>query len=203
MAKLPAGILGRVSGKVGDVVGAAWKGIPYVRQYVIPGNPNTASQQAERSLFANIVSLAQAALGPVIQPFWDPFLRQISGWASFIGVQRGLVTVVDDFSSVQIARGTLEGAVITTCVYGSPSVDFIFPTTVLGNGSATDDACCFVYDRVNKVGFFDSSQTRSVGAASVVVGAGRTPANMDAWLFFVDDKADPTKVSYSDYSAVS
>jgi len=203
MAKTPAGILGRISGKVGDVVGASWKGIPYIRQYVVPGNPNTAAQQAERSLFANIIPLAQALLGPVLQPFWDPFIRQNSGWAAFVGLARGLVTVVDDFTSVLIARGTLEGAVITTAVYGTPSVDFIWPTAVLGNGSATDDACCFVYDRVNKVGFFDSSQTRSVGAASVTVGAGRVAANMDAWLFFVDDKADPTMISYSDYSAVS
>jgi len=202
MAKLPAGILGRVSGKVGDVVGAAWKGIPYIRQYVIPGNPNTAAQQAERGLFANIVGLAQAALGPVIQPFWDPFLRQISGWAQFIGVQRGLVTVVDDFTSVLITKGTLEGAVISGCAYGTPTVDFIWPTTVLGNGSATDDVGLFVYDRVNKVGFFDQSQVRSAGAGVVTVGAGRVAANMDAWMFFVDDKAAPTKVSYSDYSAV-
>jgi len=203
MAKIPAGILGRVSGKVGDVVGAAWKGIPYIRQYVIPGNPNTVAQQAERALFANIVSLAQAALGPILQPYWDPFIRQNSGWARFIGVNRGLVSVVDDFSSVLISRGTLEGAVIISASLGGTDVPILWSATVLGNGSPGDMAGGFVYDRVNKVGFFNGAGTRADTAMDVAVGAGRVAANLDAWLFFADDAADPTKVSFSDYSVVS
>lgn len=203
MGKIRSGILGPVSGKIGEVVGASWKGVNYLRSYVIPGNPNTASQQAERALFANIVSLAHALLGPVLQVYWDPFLRKISGWSHFIGVSRGLVTTVDDFSAVQICQGTLEGDLITSCAYGSPSVDITFAGVVHGNGAPTDAACLFVYDRVNKVGFFDNSATRSLTAATCTVGAGRVAANMDAWLFFADDATSPTKVSYSDYSVVS
>jgi len=203
MAKLRAGILGPVSGKVGDIVGASWKGINYIRQYVIPGNPNTALQQTERGLFAEIVGLASACLGPILQPFCDPFLRANSAWADFIGRARDLMAASGDFSPVQLTRGTLEGTLIGACVYGTPTVDFTWSDTVLGNGSATDDVGLFVYDRVNKVGFFDHSQTRTDGAGMVTVGAGRTAAEMDAWLFLVDDKTDPTKISYTDYSVVS
>jgi len=203
MGKIRQGILGPVSGKIGQIVGASWKGIDYIRAYVVPGNPNTVAQQAERALFANIVGLAHAALGPVLQVYWDPFLRKISGWSHFIGVSRGLVTVVDDFSAVQITQGTLEGDIISDCVYGTPTVDFLWSGTIHGNGSAGDAACAFVYDRVNKVGFFDASQIRSATACAVTVGAGRVAANMDGWLFFADSPTSPTKVSFSDYSVVS
>ena len=203
MARIPAGILGRVSGKVGDVVGATWKGIPYIRQYVIPANPNTALQQTERSLFADLVSLAKAALGPVLQPFWDPFLKSNSGWAHFIGINRLLYSTADDYSTVHMAEGQLEGSLMTSCMYGAGSVDCLFSTGVLGNGDANDDACFFVYDEEHKVGFFSASTKRSSGACSVPVGTGRTAAKLNAWLFFVDDKNNPTMVSYSDHSDVS
>lgn len=203
MAKVPTGILGHFSGKVGNVVGASWKGIRYIREYVIPANPDTDAQKAERALFADLVHLAKAALGPVLQVFWDPFLRSNSGWAEFIGVNRDLYLTPDDFSPCQLARGTLEGAVIATAVYSGPTVIFTWDGTVLGNGSDGDFACCFVYDEANKVGFFASNATRVTETQSVTVGTGRVAANLNAWLFFADSSTVPTNVSFSDHSDVS
>jgi hypothetical protein len=203
MAKVSAGILGPFSGKVGSVVGASWKGTRYVRQYVIPANPDTDAQKAERGLFADLVALASALLGGVLQVFWDPFLRNNSGWAHFIGVNRKLYTTPDDYSPVQIARGTLEGTVIAAAVYTSPNVAISWSGTVLGNGAAGDAACVFIYDEVNKVGFFQSTDVRSDQAAIVNVGAGRTASNLNAWLFFADDPSVPTKISYSDHAQVT
>jgi hypothetical protein len=203
MAKIPAGILGRVSGKVGDVVGASWKGIAYIRQFVIPANPNTVDQQAERTLFADLVAMAKTLLGNVLQVYWDPFLKKNSGWAHFIGINRKLYTTSGDYSTVHISEGILEGSVMTGAVYAAGDVAITFSTTAVGNGSATDVACLYVYDKVNKVGFFDDSSARSGGTAGVTVGVGRTAANLCAYLFFVDSNSDPTMVSYSDYHAVS
>lgn len=39
------------------LVAATWKGVPYMRRYVVPANPNTAGQQAQR----NAMSAAVAA----------------------------------------------------------------------------------------------------------------------------------------------
>jgi hypothetical protein len=203
MAKTPAGVLGPFSGKVGNVVGASWKGIKYIRQYVVPANPDTDAQKAERGLFADLVHLAKAALGPVLQVFWDPFLRGISGWAEFIGVNRDLYEATDDYSPVLMARGTLEGAVIATAIYSTTVAIITWDGTVLGNGSADDVACVFVYDEEHKVGFFSTNATRSTESLSVSVGTGRTAAKLNAWLFFADSATAPTQVSYSDHEVCS
>lgn len=203
MAKVPSGVLGPFSGKVGNVVGASWKGIKYIRQYVVPANPDTDAQKAERALFADLVHLAKAALGPVLQVFWDPFLRAISGWAEFIGVNRDLYETPADYSPVVMARGNLEGAVIATAVYSTTVVIVTWDGTVLGNGSASDVACLFVYDEEYKVGFFSTNATRTAETLSINVGTGRTAANLNAWLFFADSGTVPTVVSYSDHEICS
>jgi hypothetical protein len=203
MAKTPSGVLGPFSGKVGNVVGASWKGIRYIRQYVIPANPDTDAQKVERGLFADLAHLAKALLGPVLQVFWDPFLRSNSGWAEFIGVNRDLYETPDDFSTVQIARGNLEGAVCASAVYSGSVVAISWSEAVLGNGSLTDKACCFVYDEVNKVGFFSAATTRDDEVCPVTVGTGRTAGNMNAWLFFADSSTAPTMVSFSDHCQVT
>jgi len=203
MAKIPAGILGRISGKVGDVVGASWKGIAYIRQYVIPANPNTPAQQVERTAFADLVSMAKTLLGSVLQPYWDPFIKNNSGWARFIGLNRKLYTTPDDYSTVHVAEGILEGAVIATAIYISPDLAITWGTGAVGNGQATDDVCIFCYDSVNKVGFFDDTQERSAGSGGMDIGAGRVAANLELYVFLTDDKADPTMISFSDYHVVS
>ena len=43
-------------GKVGQTVGAKWKNLSTIRTYTKPSNPNTASQQKVRSVFAEMTS---------------------------------------------------------------------------------------------------------------------------------------------------
>jgi len=203
VAKIPAGILGSITGKVGNVVGASWKGINYIREYVIPANPNTDAQKAERDLFRDIVSLASAALGPVLQVFVDPFLRAQSAWAYFIGKARGTYLVQGVYNDIILTKGTLEGAVIISAVYGAANCVVTWSSAVLGNGSLTDLACVFIYDRANKVGWFDSSNTRADEGAIVAVGAGRVAIDLQCWLFFADHATAPTIKSYSDFEQAS
>ena len=47
MAKLPSGILGPVSGKIGPVIGGVWKGIPYIKE--VDQNPKK-KKKTERQL---------------------------------------------------------------------------------------------------------------------------------------------------------
>ncbi len=52
MAKLNSGILGGISGTVGNVVGGRWRGIDYIRSKPSSvRNPNTEAQQAQRLKF--------------------------------------------------------------------------------------------------------------------------------------------------------
>jgi hypothetical protein len=203
MAKTPSGILGKFSGKVGSVVGSTWKGRRYIREYVIPANPDTDLQKAERGLFADIVALAHALLGQILQIFWDPFLRDNSGWATFIGKARLTYLVPDNYSAVQISEGTLELSILSSAELSGSSVQFIWDSTLLGNGQMTDKAIAFVYDKVYKVGFYNLTATREDNTVSVNVGAGRTAANLIAFLFFADSVTVPTVVSPSSYAQVT
>lgn len=203
MAKIPAGILGAITGKVGNVVGASWKGIAYIREYVIPANPNTDAQKAERDLFRDIVNMASAALGPVLQVFVDPFLRAQSAWAHFIGDARKTYLVQGTYDNIVLTKGTLEGAVVIAAIYGGGNVTLTWSEAVLGNGALTDIACVFVYDKANKVGWFDSAHTRDDEGFALAVGTGREATDLNAWLFFADHATVPTIKSYSDYEQVA
>ena len=58
MAKITAPFFSlTASGKLGEsIVYANWKGIKYVRQYVVPANPQTSAQQAQRGRMTNAVA---------------------------------------------------------------------------------------------------------------------------------------------------
>ena len=61
MGKISQGILGGVSGKVGNVVGGNWKGIDYLR--IMPAsvaNPKTPAQLDQRSKFVTVLRFLQA-----------------------------------------------------------------------------------------------------------------------------------------------
>lgn len=49
-------------GKLGETVGQRWKNKRTIRTYVIPKNPRTEKQQANRGLFANAVTFAQIGM---------------------------------------------------------------------------------------------------------------------------------------------
>lgn len=199
MAKIPAGILGAISGKVGNVVGASWKGIAYIREYVIPANPNTDAQKDERDLFRDIVNMAKAALGPVLQVFRDPFLRSQSAWADFIGKARYTYLTQDTWDNVLLSTGTLEGAVVLSATYTGGDVTVLWAQDIMGNGALTDVACVFLYDFENHVGWFSSATTRDDELCAIGIGTGRDATKIQCWLFFADHATVPTVVSYSDW----
>lgn len=84
MAKIRSGILSQTRGKVAGVVGAVWKGKNYIREYVKPAYTNTDAQIAQRTSFGLLVAFAKQILGPVINIYVDPFVRDMSGYNYFI-----------------------------------------------------------------------------------------------------------------------
>lgn len=52
MGKIKKGVFGEFTGKVGNLVGCTWKGIPYMRtRPANMTNPRTEKQQGQRSKF--------------------------------------------------------------------------------------------------------------------------------------------------------
>ncbi len=185
MAKIVNGILGGISGKVAGVVGGSWKGINYIRAYTVPANPNTTAQQAQRTKFSAVRSMASALLASVLQPYWDPFQSGMSGYNAFM--------------SVNLSAWSDETYNATT-----GDVGITFSNSIMGNGLASDSAVMMIYDAENNV-MFSSTDTRDDGGSvsGLNIGAGRTLAELHAFLFFYRGTGDSLTVSNSDYSAVS
>lgn len=118
MAKIKAGILSKVSGKVAGVVGGTWKGTNYLRELVKPANPNTPLQQAQRGKMSFVVKVARQLVGDVLNPFLNKFCKTMSGYNWFckenIGGLAG--TPLAFTSAPKLSFGTLASGAIG--VYG-------------------------------------------------------------------------------------
>jgi hypothetical protein len=189
MAKLSAGILGQVKGKVANVVGATWKGTNYVRARVIPSNPNSPAQQAQRSLMAVIVLYGKQILTSVIQVLWDPLSTKVSGWNLYTKKNLDAMDSSTDFSNMKFSDGSLEGAVIASAVYDddSDTVAITWSEAIVANGSLGDKAVGILLDTETGICYSDvGSQTRDDELITFNVPDGRTAASLHSYLFFYD-----------------
>lgn len=201
MAILLNGILGKAHNKVGNVIAASWKGINYVREYVIPANPNTVAQQTQRGYVALEGKCASSMLLPICQKFWDPIARSMSGFNMMVGTNlKILATAGKELKDTVRSSGTLEGTTISSATYfpSTGIINIAFSSDVLGNGLPTDKVVAVVYDKANKVSFVDDGTNTRTDASSVFgIGAGRTVTNLVAWIFFYRGTSAPYVVSTS------
>ena len=110
MAILKSGILGGISGRIGTVVGAGWKGIDVLRTYNgNPANPKTNAQVANRARFSSVTDIASSLLATVIKPCWDRFAVKMSGYNSFASVNKDVFTMEGEFlkDNLLITKGKM------------------------------------------------------------------------------------------------
>ena len=74
-------IVSGLSGSAGDLVAATWKGIGYLRRRVIPANPKSAGQTAQRDALSACVACYQG-LANDLQTFLD-LLGADAGYSGF------------------------------------------------------------------------------------------------------------------------
>lgn len=99
------------SGTIAKTLTASkWKGQPYLRQRVIPANPQSASQQAVRGAFAMASELWKNADALLIAP-WDRFAQgQVkTGRNAFIGSFTGFNQGQVDISNTVFSPGAKGG----------------------------------------------------------------------------------------------
>ncbi len=142
MARLRSGILGNIRGKVAGVVGSQWKDKNYIREYVLPANPNTAAQQVQRTKMADVVAFCKALVGPIFNPYTDRFQKSMSGFNFFIKANIAIFDGTPDYPTILMTEGKLSPLLITDAVYttGSGQMQVTWTTNYGNNGSA-DDQC--------------------------------------------------------------
>lgn len=205
MARLPQGILGGVLGKVGNVVGSSWKGIPILKSRPLSvANPRTTAQVAQRTKMANVVAFAQPILSAIIKPLNDRFAQQSSGYNDFVSRNihlfegksptpaRDLKISVGKMAAVN-PSGLSQGALDT-------EMDFFFPTTLTDAFASVDDLAYIVAKNLatGEIAANAGLVKRSAGEITVAFSEKITGTDeFQAWLSF--RRLDGTVVSNTGY----
>lgn len=120
MAKWKSVIFSDIRNKLGEqVVFSIWKGRGYMRQYVIPANPQTTAQQAHRDVHRKLVKRWQAVIDTdAKKAVWNEYAlpELISGYNKFIKIGRR-----SKISVPSTASGTGSATVTVTYTLGLPA----------------------------------------------------------------------------------
>jgi hypothetical protein len=201
MGVIKQGILGGFSGKVANVVGSSWKGIPVIKSLPLSvANPRTASQTAQRTKFASVVTFASSILAVVVKPLWDRFAQGQSGYNAFVSAnidnfdEDGL----SDFAELKISSGKMASTAIDSVQANSGGNTAILAwSDDSGEGLklASDVPFAIVVDEDGIViGQANSGATRSLGGLPILLD--RDLANGETvHVYLAFRRADGTVVS--------
>jgi hypothetical protein len=209
MGKLRSGILGHLSGKVAGVVGSRWKDQSTLREYVMPANPNTAPQQAQRSLMRGAVGFGKSLTGQVFNPYVDKFQKSMSGFNYFISQNIAHMNDPDPFPLIRVTWGKLWGITPLSANKHLTNLTVSWSAGSLGNnGKPTDKVYAAVIDLSTGIWYFPAAEiARSVGVITIVVPTGAIGAGLPLYIWSAQySLTSPTlleMVSNSTYSVVA
>lgn len=205
MAVIKSGILGGLSGSIGNVTGSSWKGVPVLRTKPLSvANPNTPAQQAVRTPWSLLTKLGSSITGAILQPVWNGIASKMSGYNLFMQKNAQLAfSSLGDFvpTGLSVSPGTLPSAAVSVDELASSTVMSFNVATALPSVQAlpTDKLYAVVVDIDGiYLGSVSGTVTRSVGAFSVV--ANRTLLNGErvyAYAFFMS--ADGKRIFAQSY----
>lgn len=206
MAIINQGILGGVSGKIGNVIGGTWKGIDYLR--IKPSsvaNPRTEGQLDQRSKFATVLRF--------LQPMTD-FLRvgfklyairmtQFNAAMSynlFNGVSGTYPNYTIDYPNTLVSRGNLKGVAngaASSTVQGEVNITWD-DNSSSGNALTTDKSLILILNPDKKESIYTTSgPLRSAESETIVLPDEYSDDFVEVYLGFISE--DGSKVSNSTY----
>jgi len=194
MGTIKKGILGGVSGKVGNVVGGNWKGIDYLR--ILPAgvsNPNTELQANQRYKFATVIRFLQP-MTEFIRVGFKAYAVKMSAFnAAFSYNYNNAISgvfpdFVMDYPVALVSRGNLSGAVNPACVSTQPAVVKLNWENNSGVGLAleSDRAMIMIYNRDKQEAIYLlDSVNRAAGTVDVAVPANYSGDTVHCYLSFM------------------
>lgn len=162
MAKLIGPLLSfGASGQIGKgMVTASWRGVKYARQYVIPANPRSTAQQANRTRFALLREMYKLAPAALRAP-WDAFAkgRPFLPVNKFVGENNRMLVGASDFSTGLMSPGAKGGIPPTSMTAtagastGEIDIEVVVPTQ-LPDGWSIDSIGAAAFPEQDPVGLF-------------------------------------------------
>ena len=125
MSKITAPLLSfDARGQIGkSMVFSNWRGVPYARRYVVPGNPQSTPQMLTRDIFSAL-DMRWKQAGPLMRAVWDRFAvsQKFVGRNAYIGknvsATRGDVDMANYIGSPGAKGGLPPSTLVLTTVAG-------------------------------------------------------------------------------------
>ncbi len=188
MARIRSGVLGNTRGKVAGIVGSQWKDKNYIREYVLPANPNTAAQQVQRSKMADTVVFAKSLVGPVFNAYTDKFQKSMSGFNYFIKRNIAIFDGTPALDEIKITEGKLHAPTTVAGAYtnGVADIDVTWDESLGNNGSLTDQMYAAAYNNTTKLWYFAPAEVDRDDETLTIVGpTDAQPSNFEVYLWAI------------------
>lgn len=205
MGKINQGILGGVSGQVGNVIGGTWKGIDYLR--IKPSsvaNPRTEGQVDQRSKFSTTLKFLQSMTDFLRVGFklYANKMTQFNAAMSYNlnnAITGTYPNFMIDYASALVSRGGLTGAANGAVSSSGGLVEFTWTdNTGSGNAQATDKALLVVYNPAKDQAIYDNAgAARSVAAQNLAMPNDFIGDDVEAFIGFISE--DGKEVANSVY----
>lgn len=154
MAKLSKGILGGISGTVGNVVGGNWRGIDYIRSKPSSvRNPNTEGQRRQRMRFRLVMSLLKRSRSFITIGFRNGVQGQTEmNRAMSLNVREAITGTYPDLEidpeALVVSTGDLQGSSVSgmdLSIAGTATLTWVNEAGA-GNASNDDAAMALLYN---------------------------------------------------------
>jgi len=190
------GLFGPFSGKVGTMVGAHWRGIPYIRSLPRPRDPNklTPAQLAQQRKFAMAVGFTKT-IGPLLHASFPQYAIKMTGkncalsWILKQAITGTAPEFTLDYPRILISRGDLPSAVdADVATVGAGVVRFNWtPNGGRQLARNSDKALLVVYcPELNDSVYHTAAADRSAGIA-FINAANFTGKAVQTWLGFLSE----------------
>ncbi len=207
MARIGKGILGGLSGKVGNVVGANWKGIDYIRSKPLSvKNPRTEKQVNQRTKFDIVLKFLQPNL-EFIKIGYKNYTNKRSQFNSAMSyilnnamAGTSPLDYAIDYPLALLSRGSLATALNPTFDVATPGqVEFNWvDNSVEQNANATDKSMLVVFNSIKGQSIFTTAgPDRSTGTGTVTIPDSFSGDTLELYMGFISE--DGVLVSNSVY----
>lgn len=195
MATIKQGILGGLSGKVGNVVGGSWKGISYIR--ALPThvtNANTIGQKSARMKLQMVMQFLKTCT-PLIRIGFNGYAVKMSAFnaATSYNFHNAISGEYPDFETdyakIMVAMGNLTGGDNVSCNAAEASkVAFAWSeNSGVGIALPGDTALLLVYNPVkNRSVYLLQGNSRSDAGAVLNVPANFSGDEVHCYIAFAD-----------------
>ena len=206
MGKIPQGILGSLSGKVGSIIGGSWKGIDYIRiKPASVANPRTEGQVNQRNKFTITLEYLQATSDFIKVGYKAFAVKKTEFNAAMSYVLNNAVGGIApnftiDYSLALLSRGSLSSVLNGSTDLATPGqVTFDWDdNSAEGNANVTDKSMVLVYNPSKKesISILDGAD-RTVGSQVVTIPNTYAGDTVELFMAFVSE--DGKTVSNSVY----